>query len=482
MKTLSLALITYSNVDINKYGLYRYTDTNKIKVLLFAYSVNDQEDIRIVDIANKEYIPAKIVRMLDDPNVIKYTFGFEYERVCLSKYMRRRTEFPIDSWRSTAELAQNFGMPGSLEELCRLFKLEQMECSYIESCKELFCKPENMSVEGRRIEPQEYPVSWKRLKEYCLWMIKTERNVRKKLYQCSISEMWLLREKLKRKYSSKGLLISEEKLKKNKQIFLQKMFQLKQQYEDIYTCLCNNNGELYQDFLRIIPKIEMCMQFDYRYIEARRCRNKKYYEADNVLYEMNMPLMLSKVGIPENDKQFCLIDFSDVLYEVFQLFADVGIYGHEYEKVKRTVKFVVQVHHPFQVGLLKMFWEAGALRIHLPTDNILSYINPQVKNGNIMFSYDGYNKAGNWETIDYSVNNLISNIAETILSDIIFVVAMQMDFHNIRIVTLSKKYILLEINSVEMVLVNAILDQLSVCNLNFIGKVKITYPVEEGTV
>ncbi len=480
MKSISIALITYSNVDMNKSGLYRYADTDALKVLLCAYSINDQDEIHIVDFTNREYIPAKIVKLIDNPNVVKYTFGFEYERLCLSKCMRRKTPFPIELWKSTAELAHNFSMPDSLEELCKLFKLELPDCSYIEYCKNLFCRPKTMSVRERRIRQQEYPVLWKKMREYCCWIIKAEKAVRYKLYQYVISEMWFHREYLKRKYSIKGVEIDETLLKKHKQEFLNQIYQLKNNYEILYDGLCDGDEKLYKDFLGIVSQINDCFRQDYRYISWRKCRNSKYHDVDWLPYELNMPLMLSKVAIPETDTSFCLINLSQTLLTVVNMFEKEKIlYGNNFEKVDRAVKFVIEMHRTMDIGLLKIFWEAGMLRIQLPTDNILTYINPQICNGKVdLFCFDGYDESRQWQRKESSVESLIMDVSAAILQDIILEVAMQMDSYGINIAAISKEGMLLEIKEEEMKVVKAILNQITVCKVNVAESINVIYPAE----
>ena len=40
MRFMSIDIETYSDIDINKAGVYRYVDTDAFKILLFAYSVD----------------------------------------------------------------------------------------------------------------------------------------------------------------------------------------------------------------------------------------------------------------------------------------------------------------------------------------------------------------------------------------------------------------------------------------------------------
>lgn len=98
MKTLSIDIETYSDVDLNKCGVYKYAESEAFDILLFAYSVDDGA-VKVVDMANGEAIPKWIVEAIFDENVIKYAFNAAFERVCLSRYFD--TLLSPKSWRCT---------------------------------------------------------------------------------------------------------------------------------------------------------------------------------------------------------------------------------------------------------------------------------------------------------------------------------------------------------------------------------------------
>ena len=50
METLSIDLETYSDVDLQKCGVYRYAESSAFEILLFAYSMNNGE-VLVVDLA-----------------------------------------------------------------------------------------------------------------------------------------------------------------------------------------------------------------------------------------------------------------------------------------------------------------------------------------------------------------------------------------------------------------------------------------------
>ncbi len=86
IKTLSIDLETFSDVDLAKCGVYRYVESPAFEILLFGVSVNGG-DVVVYDLAQGEKIPAEILTALTDTSVIKWAFNATFERVCLSKYL-----------------------------------------------------------------------------------------------------------------------------------------------------------------------------------------------------------------------------------------------------------------------------------------------------------------------------------------------------------------------------------------------------------
>ena len=85
---ITIDIETKSDKDISKCGVYAYADSPYFDILLFAYSI-DGQPVQVVDTAKGEEIPAKILSALADEKVIKRAFNVNFERVCLSRYLRK---------------------------------------------------------------------------------------------------------------------------------------------------------------------------------------------------------------------------------------------------------------------------------------------------------------------------------------------------------------------------------------------------------
>ena len=88
IKTISIDIETFSDIDLSKCGVYKYTESENFEILLFAYSINHGE-VQVVDLAVGEKIPMEIIKALVDNKILKWAYNANFERVCLSRYISR---------------------------------------------------------------------------------------------------------------------------------------------------------------------------------------------------------------------------------------------------------------------------------------------------------------------------------------------------------------------------------------------------------
>lgn len=87
MKTLSIDIETYSSVAPAKCGVYKYTEATDFNILLFGYST-DGGPVQVVDLVCGEAIPSEVIAALTNNAVMKWAFNVQFERVCLSRWLR----------------------------------------------------------------------------------------------------------------------------------------------------------------------------------------------------------------------------------------------------------------------------------------------------------------------------------------------------------------------------------------------------------
>ena len=87
MQTISIDIETFSSVDLKKCGVYKYAEAPDFEILLFGYSADGGERI-VIDLASGDALPQEIIDALTDDSVTKWAFNAQFERVCLSRYLR----------------------------------------------------------------------------------------------------------------------------------------------------------------------------------------------------------------------------------------------------------------------------------------------------------------------------------------------------------------------------------------------------------
>ena len=192
MKSISIDIETYSSVDLGKSGVYRYTEAHDFEILLFAYSVDDSE-IYAVDLVKGEQIPNEVISAIFDPNIIKWAFNAQFERVCLSRHLG--VWLSPKSWRCTMVWSAYMGLPLSLEGVGTVIGLEKQK---LKEGKELIryfcvpCKPTKSNGGRTRNLPCHEPEKWSQFIEYNARDVEVEKSIKEKLAKFSVpEEEWL---------------------------------------------------------------------------------------------------------------------------------------------------------------------------------------------------------------------------------------------------------------------------------------------------
>lgn len=181
MQHLSIDIETYSSVNLQKAGVYKYAESPDFDILLFGYSV-DGGAVHVIDLACGEKIPAEIVDALSDESVTKWAFNAQFERVCLSNYLD--TWLSPDSWHCTMVWSATLGLPLSLEGVGAVLGLEKQKLTEGKNLIKYFCVPcAPTKTNGGRTRnlPQHDMEKWEQFKAYNLRDVETEMSIQKKL-------------------------------------------------------------------------------------------------------------------------------------------------------------------------------------------------------------------------------------------------------------------------------------------------------------
>lgn len=181
MRTLSIDIETYSDVDLSKCGVYKYASSPAFEVLLFGYAA-DGGDVRVVDLACGEQIPEEVISALSDTSVTKWAFNAMFERVCLSNFLGEWLE--PEGWHCTMVWSATLGLPLSLESAGAALGLEKQKLTEGKDLIRYFCVPcRPTKANGGRMRnlPEHDPEKWERFKAYNLRDVETEMQIQQRL-------------------------------------------------------------------------------------------------------------------------------------------------------------------------------------------------------------------------------------------------------------------------------------------------------------
>ena len=220
---ITIDIETRSDKDISKCGVYAYTDTPYFDILLFAYSI-DEQPVQVVDMANGEEIPESILAALADENVVKRAFNVNFERVCLSKYLRKNypqyfQSYSIDedtvgdflnpeSWHCSMIHARTLGLLLSLAEVGKVLGIEQQKMTEGKALVKFFCVPYD-TVDGvpQFHNPKDYPDKWEIFKAYNKRDVGAELEIDRRLSRFPVPDFLWKEFYLDQEINDRGILV-----------------------------------------------------------------------------------------------------------------------------------------------------------------------------------------------------------------------------------------------------------------------------------
>lgn len=200
MKTITIDIETASDENIKESGVYRYAESEYFDLLLVSYSIDDGP-VATCDIANSETLPEEVLKVLTDKSVIKKAFNVNFERVCLSVYLRRNypeiagfedavgNYIDPESWQCDMIHSRYLGMMSSLDDMGRLLRLKEKKMSEGKDLIKFFCtlhedKNGNLFFHDK----SDAPTKWKTFKEYNRRDVKVEMKIQHLLSEVPVPD------------------------------------------------------------------------------------------------------------------------------------------------------------------------------------------------------------------------------------------------------------------------------------------------------
>jgi len=201
LKNISIDIETFSDIDLNKCGVYKYAESPNFEILLFGYAV-DGDKVQVIDLAQGEHIPQEIIDALTDDDVTKWAFNANFERVCLSRYLSDlgvsldpfHDNHPLstecarflnpEGWKCSMVWAATMGLPLSLKGVGQVLKLEDQKMDEGKALIKYFSVPcaATKANGGRtRNMPFHDPEKWETFKAYNQRDVEVEMAIQQRL-------------------------------------------------------------------------------------------------------------------------------------------------------------------------------------------------------------------------------------------------------------------------------------------------------------
>lgn len=206
IQTLSIDIESFSDRDLKKCGVYKYSESPAAELLLFGYSINNGP-VEVIDVAQGEEIPEYILSALSDDRVTKWAYNSNFERVFLSIWLKRHypqyfksyggsddtvsNYLDPSSWRCSMVWGAYMGLPLSLKGVGAVLKLDEQKMSEGADLIRYFCTPckPTKSNGGRtRNLPCHAPDKWTTFKAYNKRDVGVELAIKDKLKKFPVPE------------------------------------------------------------------------------------------------------------------------------------------------------------------------------------------------------------------------------------------------------------------------------------------------------
>ena len=231
IKEMSIDLETYSDVDISKCGAYKYAESDNFEILLFGVSI-DGGEVQVFDLACGDTIPDDILAALSDDTVTKWAFNANFERICLSNWLKRHHpehfkgyRIPEDpaskylnpsSWKCTMIWSAYMGLPLSLEGVGAVLKLQDQKMKEGKDLIKYFCcpcKPTKINGGRTRNLPEHAPDKWEDFKAYNKRDVAVEMAIKQRLSKFPVPDFVWDEYHLDQEINDRGIMLDMDVVK-----------------------------------------------------------------------------------------------------------------------------------------------------------------------------------------------------------------------------------------------------------------------------
>lgn len=226
MKQITIDIETASDENIKDCGVYRYAESECFDLLLVSYAV-DNGPVATCDIANGETLPDDVRNALTDETVIKKAFHVNFERICLSVYLRRKYPEMLDfedstgsyldpvSWQCDMIHCRYLGMLSSLDDMGRLLRLKEKKMAEGKELIRFFCTL-HQEADGSILfhDKSDAPKKWEKFKAYNRRDVEVELKIQRYLSEFPVPEFVWEEFYIDQEINDRGILVDTSFAKK----------------------------------------------------------------------------------------------------------------------------------------------------------------------------------------------------------------------------------------------------------------------------
>jgi DNA polymerase len=180
MKTLWFDTETYSEVDLFKAGTHAYAEDPSAEIILAQWAIDDDEPV-VEDLTGRQAPSAELIAHLLDDEVEIVAHFSHFDRTMIRHCWG--LDVPPDRWRDTGVKALAHGLPGGLDKIGHVLKLEadQAKDKRGKELIQLLCKPRPKNHTLRRATRETHPTEWAEFVQYSHRDIVAMRAIDRKL-------------------------------------------------------------------------------------------------------------------------------------------------------------------------------------------------------------------------------------------------------------------------------------------------------------
>ena len=187
-------------------GLSNYAKNPATQILMCAWAL-DHEEISLWQ-PHVEKMPQKLRSALLDSTILKIAWKSDFERTITKN--KTDLDIPLEQWRDPIVLAHNLSLPGKLEHVAIILKMQEKKDERGKALIKMFSEPVNRKKIGEKTlfgitDPlfrdwNTHPKEWAEFCAYCIQDVRAERDLWYRLLKIPFPEIewqgWLLDQKI----------------------------------------------------------------------------------------------------------------------------------------------------------------------------------------------------------------------------------------------------------------------------------------------